>query len=533
MNNNVELKRIKEVPPMSNKQLALTIDIGTQSCRTSLIDKEGNIVAIEKKKYDPVYVSPQKGFAEQDADFYWNYIKENLKNLTSNNKEIIDGIVGATITTFRDTSVQLDKDLKPIRNCILWLDQRTSDAKEKIPVLYSFLFKLIGMQDAIELNRKRTVAHWLKENEPETWANTYKYVNISSYLTYKLTGNLVDSSASMIGHYPINFKGNKWYNVKALKACIYGLSESQLCELKQQGEVLGVISDELAEECGLPKGIKLYATGSDKACETVGLGALSRDIGAISYGTASTIEVSNTKYYEPEKFLPAYPAAVPGYYNMEVQIYRGYWMLTWFSKEFASELVDEAKIQKMAVEELLNSNLSKIAPGSDGLVLQPYWGPGLSRPLSKGSIIGFTDIHTKFHLYRAIIEGIAYGLREGLEGIEKSQHHKVKELMISGGGSRSEAICQITADVFGLPVSRVQTIETTSLGAAIAVFVAAGEFKNVEEATKAMSHRTKKFIPNEKAHEKYNFLYKKVYLKMFPQLKNIYKDITKYRKKNG
>ena len=111
-----------------------------------------------------------------------------------------------------------------------------------------------------------------------------------------------------------------------------------LPELKQPGECLGQIKDEIADECGLPRGIKVYATGSDKACETVGLGALSRDIGAISYGTASTIEVSNQKYHEPEKFLPAYPAAVPNWYNMDVQIYRGYWMLTWFSREFAHEL---------------------------------------------------------------------------------------------------------------------------------------------------------------------------------------------------
>lgn len=516
---------------MEHKPLALTIDIGTQSVRTSLIDKEGNIVAIAKKKYETVYFASQKGYAEQDPNLYWNYIKLCLKEIASNNKDILDDIIGSTITTFRDSSIQLDSNLKPIRNCILWLDQRTSEAKERIPSLYKFLFRLIGMQDAIELNRRRTIAHWLKENEPETWSKLYKYVNISSYLTYLLTGNLCDSCSSMTGHYPINFRARKWYKDGALKGCIYGIPNSKLCELKQPGEILGVIKDELADECGLPKGIKLFASGSDKACETIGLGALNKEVGAISYGTACTIEVSNQKFHEPEKFLPAYPAAVPGYYNMEVQIYRGYWMLTWFSKEFASELIDEAKIQDLAVEELLNSNLHKIAPGSDGLVLQPYWGPGLSRPLSKGSIIGFSDIHTRFHLYRAIIEGIAYALREGLEGIEKSQHHKVKRLMISGGGSQSESICQITADIFGLPVSRVQTFETSSLGAAIAVFVAAKEFENVNDAIKSMSHLTVTFEPNPVAHEKYEYLYKHVYLKMYPKLKNVYKDITSYRKK--
>lgn len=518
---------------MAENSLALTIDIGTQSVRTTLIDKKGNIVGIAKKKYDPVYFSLEKGYAEQEPDFYWNYIKECLKSLTSNNGDKLDRIIGATITTFRDSSVQLDNKYKPIRNCILWLDQRTAKAEEKLPLLYTFLFNLVGMKDTVELNRKRTIAHWLKENEPENWARVHKYVNISTYLTYLLTGNLVDSCSAVTGHYPINFKKGEWYPDGALKGCIYGIKNSLLPELKKQGEVLGVIRDQVADECGLPKGIKLFASGSDKACETVGLGALSKDIAAISYGTASTIEVSNTVYHEPEKFLPAYQAAVPGYYNMEVQIYRGYWMLTWFSKEFASELVDEAKIQDMAVEQLLNSKLSEVPPGCDGLVLQPYWGPGLSRPLSKGSIIGFTDVHTRYHLYRAILEGIAYALREGLESIQKSQHHKVKQIMISGGGSQSDAICQITSDIFGLPVSRVQTYETSSLGAAISTFVATKEFNNVEEAIKEMSHVSSTFYPNASDHKKYDYLYKKVYLKMYPHLKDIYKDITTYRKKNS
>ena len=516
---------------MAKDSLVLTLDFGTQSVRSALVDKQGNIVSIVKKPYEPVYRSPKKGYVEQDADFYWDYALDVLKELCSGNKDKLDKVIGATITTFRDTSVQLDKDLKPIRPCILWLDQRLAKASEKIPGIYNFLFTLVGMKDTIVLNRRRTVAHWLKENEPETWNKTYKYVNISTYLIYKLTGNLVDSAASMTGHYPINFKKRKWYSEKAMKGCIFGIPQRMLPELKQPGDILGIISDSLADEVGLPHGIKLIATGSDKGNETIGLGALDSTVGALSYGTACTIEVSNKKYHEPEPFLPAYAASVPGWYNMEVQIYRGYWMLTWFYKEFANDLFDEAKIQKIAVEELLNKSLELIPPGSDGLVLQPYWGPGLRRPLAKGAIIGFSDVHTRNHMYRAIIEGIAYALREGLEGIEKSQHKKVKALRISGGGSMSEAICQITADIFGRPVSRVQTFETTTLGAAIATFAALGEFKNIDEAIKVMSHEGKTFLPNPEANKEYNKLYKKVYLKMFPELKNSYKALNLFNKR--
>ena len=516
---------------MKTNPCVLTLDFGTQSLRTSIVDKNGDIKCIVKEKYESAYFSPEKGYAEQDPNKYWEWAIKCLKQLAKEGKEYLDSIIGCTITTFRDSSVQLDENLEPVRPCILWLDQRMAKAKEPLPLLHRLAFKLVGMTNTIELNRRRTIAHWLKENEPENWQKTYKYVNISTYLTYKLTGQLIDSAASMTGHYPIYFRKRKWYKEGALKGRIFGIPNRMLPVLRQPGEQLGIIRDDVANECGLPKGIKVIATGSDKACETVGLGALSKDIGAISYGTASTIEVSNRRYHEPEKFLPAYPAAVPNWYNMDVQIYRGYWMLTWFSREFAPELINEAKIQEKAVEDVLNGKLDTIPPGSDGLVLQPYWGPGLSRPLAKGAIIGFSDVHTMEHFYRAIIEGIAYALREGLEGIEKSQKHKVKQLMISGGGSQSDVICQITSDVFGLPVSRVQTFETTTLGAAIATFAALGEFSSIEEAMEKMSRVSSTFQPDEIAHKKYNYLYNKVYVKMFPQLKDIYKDLKKYDKK--
>ena len=514
---------MKELP------LVLVLDFGTQSLRASLTNDKGDIENIEKFKYDPPYFSDSYGYAEQDADYYWNGALTVLKALCKKVPEKLSRIVGASITTFRDTSVQLDNSLKPIRRSILWLDQRLAKGKEKLPRLHWMLFSLIGMKPTIVLNRARTVAQWLKENEPDTWNRTYKYVNISTYLTYKLTNNLVDSASSFVGHYPINYKARNWYkNTNALKARFFGIPKRMLCELKMPGEVLGTISDKVAEEVGLPKGIKLYATGSDKACETVGLGALSNEIGAISYGTASTIEVSNKKYYEPEPFLPAYGAAVPGWYNMEVQIYRGYWMLKWFSKEFGRELIDEAKIQEMAVEEILNKGLEEIPAGCDGLMLQPYWGPGLARPLAKGAVIGFSDTITRNHFYRAIIEGIAFALKEGLQSIERSQRHKVKEIRISGGGSKSTAICQITADIFNLPVKKVQTEESTSLGAAIAVFVAMNEFASAEEAIKEMVHVVETYEPNPEDAKVYEHLFRNVYIKMYPKLKYLYKKIKQF-----
>jgi sugar (pentulose or hexulose) kinase len=203
-------------------------------------------------------------------------------------------------------------------------------------------------------------------------------------------------------------------------------------------------------------------------------------------------------------------------------------MISWFRDNFAHKETAEAMIEKMAVEEILNQQMMKIPPGSEGLVLSPYWGPGLRRPEAKGAIIGWSDVHTKVHLYRAIIEGIAFGIQEGFLGMQKRIKHKVKEIRVSGGGSQSDAICQITSDIFNLPVSRVQTNETSSLGTAIAAFLASKAFANPVEAVASMVRITKTFTPNPVAAERYRYLYKKVYSKIYPKLIHLYRDLIKF-----
>ncbi len=494
---------------MSNNPLVLTLDFGTQSVRTALINKSGEIVYLSKKAYKPISFALKTGYAEQYADFYWDNLVECLKKLSKECVENFNDIVGMTVTTFRDSAVLLDENNKPLRPVILWMDQRLAEAREKIPALHKFAFNLVGMMDTVNMNRTRTMAHWIKENEPEIWAKTKKYVNISTYINYRLTGELADSPGGLTGHYP----------------------QSMLPRVVKPGEVIGCLTDEIAKECGLPKGLKLIATGSDKGCETIGLGCLTPDIGALSYGTACTIEVSNPKYHEPEPFLPAYAAAVPGLYNLDVQIYRGYWMLRWFASEFASELEKEAKEKEKPIEAILDQWLNDVPVGSDGLILQPYWGPGLARPLAKGAIVGFSSVHTRKHIYRAIVEGIAFALREGLESIQKSQKQKVKSLRISGGGSLSDEICQITADIFGLEIARVQTIESTSLGAAVATFTAVGEFKDVHDAVAHMTNISNVFKPNMENHKRYDQIYKEIYLKIYPRLNPLNRLINKLFKR--
>jgi len=512
---------------MKNEKLVLTIDFGTQSVRTLIINNKGETLATVKVPYETPYFSPKPGYAEQYPEYYWEQMKKATLILASKHANLLQHVIALGVTTFRDSAILLDENYKPLRPMILWLDQRQAALKKDIPFIKKIAFFVSGMTETIVLNRKRTPAIWMQENEPELWSKGKYYINFSSFIMYKITGELIDSVANQTGHFPINFRKRKWHGKYALKN-IFDVPRKMLCKIVQPGEVLGTISAQVSEETGIPAGLKLYATGTDKGSETIGTGCVTKDMASISYGTASTIEVSNPKYTEPQTFLPAYPAPINNLYQMEAQVYRGYWMVSWFIKEFGNNESLEASIVKMATEEVLNDKMLEIPVGSDGLVLQPYWGPGLKRPLAKGAIIGFSDYHTRLHVYRAIIEGIAFALLEGLKEIESKQRHKVKIIRVSGGGSQSDAICQITADIFGLPVERIQTHETASLGTAVALFLSSGVFATIEEAIETMVHPSDKFIPNMENNKKYDYLFKKVYRNIYPRLKNLYKTIKKF-----
>lgn len=508
--------------------LILALDLGTQSARAILIDRHGTILVKEKREYDPAYFSPKNGYCEQDPDRYFAYLCSASSAVCSNHPELMSKIVGVTLTTFRDTAVFLDKNNRVLRPSILWLDQRVSPYIPPLPWWKNVLFTLVGMRSAIRFQQQKTVAHWVKGTERELWDRVERYVNISTYLNYLLTGEMTDTAASVVGHYPIDYKKGDWYSKFNIKQGIFDIPKRTYCKLVRPGETIGRITKDASMKTGIPEGLPLFGCGSDKSCESLGNGCIDEASASISYGTASTVTVTSKKYIEPSPFMPAYSSVRDGFYNSELQIYRGYWMLNWFKDEFCEHESLEAGIQNLATLDILNKKMMEIGPGADGLILQPYWGPSLERPNSRGSIIGFSEKHTRIHLYRAIIEGIAFCLREGKERIEKKSRKKIGYLVISGGGSVSPAICQITADIFGLPVYRAHTFETSSLGAAMSGFIAAGIYKDEKEAKEQMVHYEHTFLPNPEHHDRYNFLYREVYVKIYPQLKRLTRSLREY-----
>lgn len=511
--------------------LVLTFDVGTQSARAVLVDKKGNIVAVNQQKYGEPYFSKKPGRAEQNPDFYYEKIIEAAKGLCAENAELLPDIIAVTLTCIRDTVLCLDENKNPLRDVILWLDERRADYKKQLPFINRFLFSLVGMSESVKIVYKATFSNWIKQNEPEVWAKTDKYVMLPTYLNYKLTGRLVDSASNQIGHFPFNYKERHWMNPRELTYCVCDTPKERLCELIETGEIIGSLNDEFCEMTGIPKGLPLIATGSDKGCETLGLSVYNPGKASVSFGTSSTVQLAVSKYFEPQKFMPAYPAVPEDRYNPEIQIFRGFWLVSWFIKEFAAEERLEAQSRGCSPEEVLDEKIKDIPAGCDGLILQPYWTPGITKPNSLGSVIGFSDFHTRLHLYRAIIEGLCLELYDSMNIMQKRSGMKITEVFVGGGGSRSDVVCQIAADVFGLPVKRIQTHEASSVGSSMVAFVSKGEFKDYDEAIKSMVHEKDVFTPDAKNHAVYEELYEKAYRRLFPRLEPLYKSILEIYKR--
>ena len=506
--------------------LALTFDCGTQSLRALLFDKNGNIIDMVTEYYPP-YIAQKFGYAEQEASVFVNALCRASLRLHSQCFDEWDRIRVVSLTAIRDTYVCVDRNIEPVRPVIMWHDQREAKCADPLPASSTMAFQLVGMSDFSVQQRKITKSNWIRENEPENWKNTYMYLPFSAYMTYILTGNPVDSVASQAGHVPFDFKSRKWMDTTNIKYPIFAIEPDKLPKLVEPCTMLGEITEKASKLTAIPEGTPVIAAGSDKGCETLGTGCISSDKANISFGTAASIQLVTSRYVEPQQFLPSYPSVVPNLYNPEVQVYRGYWMLNWFINEFARDERELAKSAGIPVEEYLNTWLNDTPPGAEGLILQPYWGAELRMPEARGAIIGFTDHHDRKHVYRAILEGINFDLMRGLKTMESRSGIRVKQITVSGGGARSETICQLAADMFGKPVRRVQTHEASGLGCAIAAFIGIGEFESFDKAIESMVHYKDVFVPDQAKHKKYEKIYNNIYKRIYPRLQLLYKEMRR------
>lgn len=524
---------------MKNQSLSdpffFIIDAGTQSIRASFIDIHGNIREIVKTPIE-AYYSELPGYAEQDAEYLWKKLCDTSRALFAGTKLNLNNLKAMSITTQRGTVINLDKNGKPLRPAIVWLDQRKAKPEEWPKGITRGALKIAGLYESVVFAIEESEANWIRQNQKEIWAKTDKYLFLSGFFIHRLSGEFKDSVGSTVGYIPFDYKQHKYSKKNSINYKMFPVDRNKLADLVYPSDEIGKVTSEASQETGIPEGLPIIAAASDKACEVLGSGVISPETGCLSYGTTATIQTVNSKYLEVVKMFPSYPSAVPHFFNTEVMIYRGFWMIKWFKNEFGYREVEKAEKLGIEPEELFDDMITDIPPGSMGLTLQPYWSPGVKQPgiEAKGAIIGFGDIHTRAHLYRSILEGLAYALKEGAIRTQKTTGTDIKKVRVSGGGSQSKNALQLTADIFNLPVEKPHTYETSALGAAINAAVGLGYYTDFKSAIEGMCRIGEVFHPIPKNVKVYDQLFNRVYRKMYSRLKPLYndiRDITNYPKK--
>jgi sugar (pentulose or hexulose) kinase len=515
----------------SQADLVVALDVGTQSVRAHVVAPDGRFVASARVPIVP-YVSPHPGWAEQDPEVHWAALVEATRRVLADPSVARDALAGVALTTQRGTVVVTDDDGRPLRPAMIWLDDRRAEGLPPfggVGGVTSLGFRALGLRDTIEGFAAACEANWLRANEPDTWAAIRHYLLLSAYLHHRLTGRFIDSAASQVGYLPFDYKAFAWAKPSHWSWTVAPVDPAWLPALVQPTERLGEVSAAAAEATGLPAGLPIIAAAADKACEVLGSGAIDPATPSVSFGTAATVNTTMTRYVEAIPLIPPFPSALLGAWSLEIQVYRGYWMVEWFKREFAATEVARAAAEGVAVEVLLDALVASVPAGSMGLTLQPYWTPGvrIPGPEAKGAIIGFGDVHTRAHVYRAILEGLAYALRDGLDRTARRTKVTPTSLRIAGGGSQSPAAVQLTADVFGLPVERGRTHDASGLGAAIDAAVGLGIHRDVPSAVKEMVHIGEVRDPDLADHARYDDLYRSVYRPMYDRLRPLYREIRR------
>ncbi len=495
------------------RQYCIGIDSGTQSTRVMMFDLSGNFVCGSTVKHKPL-IHGQDGGIYMDEENLWTSLCAAARDMMAQFDGDPADILGVGLSPHNGTVCFMRNDGTHLLHPICYQDYRTADV-EPMPA---------DCPAWEAWQRRNSRANLLKSVSPTLYDQVEKYASVGGYLGFMLTGSFVDTISNTIGSMPLD-RERFCYEERAWVYDCVGMRKDQLCEAFLPGQAMGKISEKAAEETGLPAGIPLVAGASDKQTEAFGAGAVHDGDAFISYGTEANLTFVSNQFYTMtrENFFYSLLSAVPYQWNYTVPMARGYWLVTWFKEQFAEDLTEKAMqegLGRYGAEDYLTKQALHIPAGSEGLLVMPDFLAPRERPHSSGTVIGLKPIHTRAHLFRALIEGIAMTLRLNSESLKKSMPNlaPVKSLYVGGGGSRSDLSMQITADIFGVPATRASYHETGSLGAAMCAAIGAGAFANQEEAVQMLQGNTQTFVPNAKNQALYEELYQKVFRKLYPVL---------------
>jgi xylulokinase len=466
---------------MPNKVLGpnklLGIDVGTGGTRAVLLDDAGRVLGAATAEHAEM-ASPQLGWAEQDPRDWWRVarvaVKECLAQTNTNAREIAAiGLSGQM-----HGLVMLDAEGEVVRPALIWCDQRTEDECRAIT-------ERVGAKRLIDLVANPALTGftlpkiwWVRAHEPENWARVRSVMLPKDYVRFKLTGARATDVADASGTLMFDVVNRRW-SAEMLQAS--DLRAEILPEVFESPEITGRVLKDGAAASGLREGTPVVAGGGDQAAGAVGMGIVEPGNVSATIGTSGVVfAATSSPVVEPKGRIHTFCHAIPGRWHVMGVTQGAGLSLRWFRDQFGNGASYDALMKEAAAA----------PPGADGLLWAPYLmgerTPHLD-PNARGALVGLTAQHTRAHVIRAILEGVAFSLRDTFT-IFRDLGVPVKSIRLGGGGARSPLWRQIQADIYGMPVELVAADEGAAYGAALLAGVGAGVWPSVDAACAASVH---------------------------------------------
>lgn len=479
--------------------------------KAALFDNQGSCVGIGREEYQ--LSTPSAEQAELDAEIYWQASIKAIHAAIQASGVSPAKVRAMAVSSQGETTIPLNKHGVPLRPALVWLDNRSSTQAKWLATHFDLqeIYEITGVNEIVPTWTACKIL-WIRENEPKIFEQVNKYLLVKDYLIYRLTGEYVTEGSVACSSLLYDIRHHQWW--PAMLEAV-GITSNQLPEISRPGEAAGHLSLTAADVLGMTTKTLVVNGGMDQAVGAIGAGSISSDIVSETTGAALAIQVT-TPYpdmHSPYR-LPVYVHSLPDMYLFVPVLPTGGMAFKWFRDTFGTIELKASKEKGQDAYDLLTALAAQIAPGCDGLVMLPHLMGAYSPEenlAARGVFSGFTLGHNKGHFVRAILEGVAFNLRQNLEVLSAAGLH-FGELRTSGGGARSPLWNQIKADVCGLPIVTLANEETALLGNAILAGAACGVFNTITEACTRMVAIKERIQPSkqrvayEKPYERYNQL---------------------------
>jgi xylulokinase len=501
---------------MSQLPYLIGIDISTTATKALLIDAGGVVKAVASSEYP--FSTPHPLWAEQDPALWWDGAVQSIRRVLAESGANPADVAAIGLTGQMHGLVLLDSDGQVLRPAILWNDQRTGAQCDDIRAR-------VGRERLIQITGNDALAGftapkilWVREHEPELYARARHILLPKDYVRYRLSGEFGMDKADGSGTVLMDLRQRIWSRavLEALE-----IPPEWLPPLFEGPEVTGRVNAQAAQATGLKAGTPIVAGGGDQAAGAVGVGAVQQGIVALTLGTSGVIFAStNEPFIEPEGRLHAFCHALPGRWHLMGVMLSAAGSLRWHRDTFAPGLGYDA----------LLAPAEAVSAGCEGLLFLPYLTgerTPYADPLARGAFVGLTVRHALPHLTRAVLEGVAFGLRDSFELMGQAGLAGVRQVRVSGGGARSPLWRQILADVLQVELVTVNTTEGAAYGAALLAGVGVGAWPDTASACAATVAVTGQVAPNAEQSERYRGLYAQ-YRALYPALKPTFQGLAQW-----